>query len=138
MSSSNLSHYTVDTGDLRISPRNEVDERTLEMLTPIVRAGLGIIAGLSIVLETHRVDKDAEVWVFTLGFKPDAPAVRCWLSRTPNAEFWQFGVPEPPAPWLAVALLDEATNLTSEQVFTLGNVERCVAWACLELSALPC
>jgi hypothetical protein len=136
MSSSNLSHYTVDTGDLRISPRNEVDERTLEMLTPIVRAGLGIIAGLSIVLETHRVDKDAEVWVFTLGFKPDAPAVRCWLSRTPNAEFWQFGVPEPLAPWLAVALLDEATNLTSEQVSALGDSERCVAWALLE-TAVP-
>jgi hypothetical protein len=136
MSSSNLSHYTVDTGDLRISPRNEVDERTLEMLTPIVRAGLGIVGGLSIVLETHRVDKDAEVWVFALGFKPDAPAVRCWLSRTPNAEFWQFGVPEPPAPWLAVSLLDEATNLTSEQVSALGDSERCVAWALLE-TAVP-
>ena len=137
MDGSNLSHYTVATGDLRISPRNEVDERTLQMLTPIVRAGLGIVAGLSIVLETHRVDKDAEVWVFALGFKPDAPAVRCWLSRTPNPDFWQFGVPEPPAPWLAVALLDEAATLTNEQVSALGDSERCVAWALLE-TAVPC
>jgi hypothetical protein len=136
MGSSNLNHYTVDTGDLRISPRSEVDERTLEMLTPIARAGLGIIAGLSIVLETHRVDKDAEVWVFTLGFKPDAPAVRCWLSRTPNPDLWQFGMPEPPAPWLAVALLDEAATLTNEQVSALGDSERCVAWALLE-TAVP-
>jgi hypothetical protein len=129
-----LSHYTVLTGDLRVSPRSEVDERTLEMLTPIVRAGLGIVAGLSIVLETHRVDKDAEVWVFTLGFKPDAPAARCWLSRSRNADFWQFGIPEPPAPWLAAALLDEAANLTPDQVSALGNSERCVAWALLELT----
>jgi hypothetical protein len=81
---SSLNHYTVDTGDLRISPRNEVGERTLEMLTPIVRAGLGIVGGLSIVLETHRVDKDAEVWVFTLGFKPDAS--RCAMLAIADAE----------------------------------------------------
>jgi hypothetical protein len=78
-----LSHFTVTTGDLRMSPRGEVDERTMEMLKPIVRAGLGIIAGLSILLKHHHVDKNAEVWVFTLGFKHDVAAVRCWLSRTP-------------------------------------------------------
>jgi hypothetical protein len=72
-------------------------------------------------------------WVFTLGFKHDVPAVRCWLSRTPNADLWQFGVPEPPTPWLAVALLDEAANLTPEQVLTVGDAEQCVAWALLEL-----
>jgi hypothetical protein len=79
---SNLSHFTVTTGDLRTSPRSEIDDRTMEMLTPVVRAGFGIVGGLSIVLETHHVDNDAEAWVFTLGFKSDVPAVRCWLSRT--------------------------------------------------------
>jgi hypothetical protein len=103
------------------------------MLKPVVRAGFGMVAGLSIMLETHRVDSDAEVWVFTLGYKPDVPAVRCWLSRTPNPDFWQFGMGEPPAPWLAVAFLDELANLTSEQVLALGDAERCVAWALLEL-----
>jgi hypothetical protein len=131
--SNELSHYTVVTGDLRMSPHNEVDERTLEMLKPIVRAGLGMVAGLSILLEHHHVDKNAEVWVFTLGFKHDVPAVRCWLSRTPNANFWQFGVPEPPAPWLAVASLDEIAQLTHDQVVALEAAERCVAWALLEL-----
>jgi hypothetical protein len=127
-----LSHFTVTTGDLRMSPRGEVDERTMEMLKPVARAGFGIVAGLSIFLESHIHHNDSENWVFTLGFKHDVPAVRCWLSRTPNADFWQFGVPEPPAPWLGVALLDEAANLTPEQVSTLGETERYVAWALLE------
>jgi hypothetical protein len=130
---SDLAHFTVTTQKLLMVPRSEVDERTMEMLKPIVRAGLGMVAGLQIVLESHQVHEGTESWVFTLGYKPDVPAVRCWLSRTPNADLWQFGVPEPPAPWLAVALLDEATNLTNEQVLALGDAERCVAWALLEL-----
>src|SRR5262249_838833 len=104
------------------------------MLKPIARAGFGMIAGLSIVLETHHVDADhAETWVFTLGFNPDAPAVRCWLSRTRNPDFWQFGIPEPPTPWLAVALLDDAMDLTDDEMSMLEGAERCVAWALLEL-----
>ena len=98
---SNLAHFTVTTGNLIMSPRSQVDERTLEMLTPVARAGFGIVGGLSIVLETHRRDADGETWVFTLGFKADTPAVRCWLSRGSSPDLWQFGVPEPPAPWLA-------------------------------------
>jgi len=121
--SNELSHYTVPTGDLRTSLRSEIDDRTMEMLTPVVRAGFGIVGGLSIVLETHHVDNDAEAWVFTLGFKPDAPAVRCWLSRTSNPDLWEFGVREPPAPWLAVALLDEAANLARPSVHA-GNAGR--------------
>ena len=128
-----LSHFTVTTGDLRMSLRSEVDERTMEMLKPILWAGLGMIAGVSILLEQHHVDKHSEVWAFTLGFRHDVLAVRCWLSRTANAELWQFGVPEPPAPWLAVALLDDAADLTPEQLSALEGTERCVAWALLEL-----
>src|SRR5262245_30763063 len=109
-----LSHFTVTTGDLRMSLRSEADERTLEMLLPIVRAGLGMVAGLSIFLESHIHHNDTETWVFTLGYKPEVPAVRCWLSRTPNPDLWQFGVPEPPAPWLAVASLDEIAQLTPD------------------------
>jgi hypothetical protein len=132
---SDLAHFTITTGKLIMSPRSEVDERTLEMLKPMVRAGFGAVAGLSIVLETHhRGPDETETWVFTLGFKPYAPAVRCWLSRTRNADFWQFGIAEPPAPWLAVAVLDEAANLTPDQVLMMGAAERCVAWALLELS----
>jgi DNA polymerase III psi subunit len=36
---------------------------------------------------------------------------------------------EPPAPWLAVALLDEAANLTPDQVSMLADAERSFAWA---------
>jgi hypothetical protein len=103
------------------------------MLTPVVRPRFGIVGGLSIVLETHRRDSDGEMCVFTLGFKPDAPAVRCWLLRGSSPDLWQFGVPEAPAPWLAVGLVDATANLTPEKVSMLGNSERCVAWALLEL-----
>lgn len=133
---SDLAHFTVGRGDLWMCPRSGVDERTMEMLKPIVRAGFGTVAGLSIVLETHQLDAEAETWVFTLAFEPYVPAVRCWLSRTPNPELWHFGIPEPPAPWLAVALLDEAGNITPDQLLALRDAERCVAWALLE-AALP-
>lgn len=130
---SDLAHFTVNRGDLWMCPRSGVDERTLDMLKPIVRAGFGTVAGLSIALETHQHGgDDTETWVFTLGFEPYAPAVRCWLSRSPNADFWQFGIPEPPAPWLAVALLDEAANITPDQLSALRDAERCVAWALLD------
>ena len=78
-----LAHFAVTTGDLRMSPRSEVDERTMEMLKAVARAGFGIVAGLSIFLESHIHHNDSETWVVTLGFKADVPAVRCWLSRTP-------------------------------------------------------
>jgi hypothetical protein len=85
---SDLAHFTVTNNNLLMAPRSEVDERTLEMLKPIARAGLGMVAGLSIVLETHHLGSDElETWVFTLGFKPDVPAVRCWLSRSHNPNF---------------------------------------------------
>lgn len=132
---SDLAHFTVTTGNLIMCPRSGVDERALDMLKPIARAGYGTVAGLSIVLEIHRVDNDAEDWVFTLGYGTQ-PAVRCWLSRTRNPDLWQFGIPEPPAPWLTVALLDEASKLTPDQVFMLGDAERCVAWAFLELERI--
>ncbi|HJU12286.1 MAG TPA: hypothetical protein VJ728_15490 [Candidatus Binataceae bacterium] len=76
-----------------MSPRSEVDDSTIEMFKPIVRAGLGMVAGLAIFLESHQVHNDTEVWVFTVGYKHDVPAVRCWLSRTINPDLWQFGVP---------------------------------------------
>jgi hypothetical protein len=132
---SDVAHFTVTTDNLVMSPRSVVGERTLDMLKPIARAGFGTVAGLSILLETHRVDNDAEAWVFTLGYGTE-PAVRCWLSRTRNPDLWQFGIPEPPAPWLAVAFLDEAATLTHEQVFILEEAERCVAWAFLELQQI--
>jgi hypothetical protein len=56
-----------------------------------VRAGFGIVGGLSIVMEIHHVNSDAEAWVFTLGFKPDAPAVRCWLSRSQIRTYGSLG-----------------------------------------------
>ena len=128
-----LSHYTILTRDLRMAPRSEVDDHAIEMLKPIVRAGLGMVAGPAILLESHQVHNDTEAWVFTLAYKHETPRVRCWLSRTANPDLWQFGGPEPPAPWLAVALLDEAANLTAEQAFMLGDAELRVAWAFLEL-----
>ena len=77
---SDLAHYTVLTGNLRMSPRTEVDEGILDILKPVVRVGVGLasVRGLSIVIESHRFNSEfqsaiqrrdnwRECWVFTLG-----------------------------------------------------------------------
>jgi hypothetical protein len=122
-----LIHITLNSGDARISLRSEVSDDTIAMLKPIVVAGGGEIADLHIMLEAADV--------FTLGWQPDTPAVRCYLAKQPNPALWkQTGGQgnEPTGPWLAVRLLPDALKCTTDQVMMLGDAERCVAWTMLE------
>ena len=122
-----LIHITLNSGDARISPRGEVSHDTVVMLKPVVAAGGGDIAGLHVTMEAADI--------FTLGWQPDAPAVRCYLAKEPNAALWkqtQGEGSEPTGPWLAVRLLLGALHCTTDQVMMLGDAERCVAWAIIE------
>lgn len=134
---SDLAHFTVTTGNLIMSPRTEVDERTMELLKPIVRAGFGIVAGLSIFLESHIRHNDSETWVFTLGYKPDVPAARCWLSRSPKRTCGNSGSPSRRRPGLQSHCWTRWRTSRASRSLALGDAERCVAWAFLE-ATLPC
>jgi len=76
-----LIHITLNSGDARISPRCEVPDDIVEMLKPIVDAGGGEISDLHVVFESASV--------FTLGWQPDTPAVRCYLAKEPNPALWK-------------------------------------------------
>jgi len=76
-----LIHITLNSGDLRISPRSEVDDDTIAILKPIVAAGEGELADLYITMEGADV--------FTLGWQADTPAVRCYLAKEPNPALWK-------------------------------------------------
>ena len=122
-----LIQITLNSGDERISPRSEVRDVVVEMLKPIVDAGGGEISGLYILMEAANV--------FTLGWQADTPAVRCYLAKEPNPALWKQTEGEgyePTGPWLAVRLLPDALQCTTEQVMMLGDAERCVAWAIIE------
>jgi hypothetical protein len=122
-----LIHITLNSGDARISPRAEVSDDTVVMLKPMVAAGGGEVAGLHVTMEAADI--------FTFGWQPDTPAVRCYLAKKPNAALWKQTEgegSEPTGPWLAVRLLPGALQCTTDQIMMLGDAERCVAWAIIE------
>ena len=122
-----LIHITLNSGDARISPRSEIDDDTIALLKHVVALGEGEVAGLHITMEGADI--------FTLGWQPDTPAVRCYLGKQPNPALWkQTGGQgsEPTGPWLAVRLLPDALECTDDQIMMLGDAERCVAWVIME------
>lgn len=122
-----LVHITLNSGEARISPRSEVTDHTLDLLKPVVAAGGGEIAGLHVAMEAADV--------FTLGWQPDTPAVRCYLATEPNPTLWEQAGgqgSEPTGAWLAVRLLPGALQCTTDQVMMLDDAERCLAWAIIE------
>jgi hypothetical protein len=124
LSAQHLIHITLNSGDERISSRSEVSDDTIEMLKPVVAAGDGELAGLYITMEAANV--------FTLGWQPDTPAVRCYLAKEPNPTLWKQALgegSEPTGPWLAVRLLPGVLQCSTDQIMMLGDAERCIAWA---------
>ena len=81
LSAQHLIHITLNSGDERISPRSEGRDDIIAMLKPVVAAGDGELAGLYITMEAAHV--------FTLGWQPDTPAVRCYLAKEPNPTLWK-------------------------------------------------
>ena len=122
-----LIHITLNSGDARISPRSEVPDDIVEMLKPVVAAGDGEVAGLYITMEAADI--------FTLGWHSGTSAVRCYVAKEPSPALWkqaQGEGSEPTGRWLAVRLLPNALQCTTDQIMMLGDAERCVAWAIIE------
>ncbi len=136
-----ISHLTLTSGHLRLSPREEVGADVIARFRPIIRTGAGRIAGLVITLDPPERPGGR---IYRLGWGPVAAvrAVLCWSGSPEIAAAWWVealgvepvatGVVAPPVPWLAVAMLPAAMGLAPEQLGMLGDAERCVAWALLD------
>jgi hypothetical protein len=151
----NLYHLTINTGDVHMSPRCDVDDRIVEMLRPFVKPGARQMPNpfKDYALVTATMPRDCGSG-FIVYRKPDKPLVVCVMAETPaqHAPSWKLAqsmyleftdapevakmdweAPREPTslPWLAVTLTGTARDM-AEAADWLGDFERCMAWAILE------
>jgi hypothetical protein len=151
-----LWHYTANSGNVAETGREMVDQVVIDRLLPVVDAQEGDLpeVGLAVDIMTplderrRRLPGAAFFQIEAPGARmsqtPYVMAVACWRADR-EADAWQQfrdlvaeftgGAPnrEPPdLPWLAVYVLPYALALPPETVTTLGDLERCLAWALIE------
>lgn len=148
-----LSHLTLNTADLRESPRAEVGPAAIAALArwarPVDRLAHPLPGGLPLCARAARAEADgwAQLDVWTGPHLPAqvAQAVLVWTSAAAD-RIWPrivaqsralgiaAGLLRRPAqlPWLAVALTPAAAALPPDTLMALGDLERCWAWAVLE------
>jgi hypothetical protein len=147
-----LTHYTLNTGQTRQSPRSEVDERLLPLLAPFASIGrhelpkpfLGFTVAVSgtaagLFLTIHRGDvplvscavADAEAAADEVWPPLERLYLRITEGRLPFASE-QYHPPRRPErlPWLAVVLVGPSDKLLPAADW-LADFERCLAWAWL-------
>lgn len=136
-----LQHVTMMTGNLVQSPRSGVEQRTIDWLQPMLRAGQGEAAGIPFEI-VRRLPGAA---LLTIGSPPGVLCGVCW-ARERSDDGWAamlaashetgaraFPAEQPPVPWLAVTILPGMLSMGFEVVGMLGDMERCLAWALIEL-----
>lgn len=150
-----LQHMTLDTGDMRYSPRGEVDDDIVAVLRPIVAAALagGIVelprvgdADLRLQMASEGgATMLAQIWAVTPDGE-DRSVVSFGVAMTARAgtPHWRRlhataltplatdGLSPPAAPWLAARLEPGAASLSARDLMMLGDLERCLAWAWIE------
>jgi hypothetical protein len=129
-----LWHLTLNTGHVRKSPRSEVDESIIEMLTQALAADEFDLPGGYRCVLTHRTSMSFEAEVQT---RAGAKLVSMGFAAEPctGAAVWDWLVaadqPQPPTvPWLAVRL-HQGLSRDPTAADWLGNFERCLAWGFL-------
>lgn len=152
-----LWHVTLDTGDVRQSPRSEVGDEVIPHLQSMLGTGSAPIPGMpglrwvpaAFWLGRGAAMLDAGGWggtvvlpsvaagplrVVTMGVAPHAlAAAATWdyvtLGLGADAEPKCL---RPDPPWLGVALGPASVELDQQRLLALGDLERCLAWAWLE------
>jgi len=130
-----LCHYTLETGDIRRSPRSEVGDDVIRALRPMLACGTYDVPGVD--EHTCRVTTAGRVLLATV-FVGSAPLVTfgcavdvaglralCELMHVqPGADVW--------APACLVRVEPSAALVGHDSLHWLGDFERCLAWAWVE------
>lgn len=140
-----LSHLTMTSGHINLSPRSDVCDEAIALLTPIIRAGGGKVPidDGNIAIAIARAKDGATIQILcdaipcilcALAWRPDTSS-QWWDKLLEIARLSDVIAPvlrQPPAPWLGVIILPTCVLLTREQMQMMGDLERCIAWTILE------
>jgi len=147
-----LHHLTLNTGDLRTSPKSEVAASTLSTMEQWLKAGASknrvplprpLYRYLADLTVTH--DHNLLVTVYSPGQSFSGPAIWPIVSfgvcAQGSPQFWealhdvhlrQPSLEEPAAPWCAARLYGPITE-DPDSLTWLADFERCCAWAWIAL-----
>jgi hypothetical protein len=141
-----IHHYTLNTGDGRLTDRREVANDVIDNLRPIVQAGGGsLVSDLSVHIHGGRNGG----WLYEIRHGGDA-VVACGLALNDHhsGQLWptlatfaaQANLPHPPrpprTPWLSVLILYGSAGCDQDTLMAVADLERCVAWTLIEESKL--
>lgn len=154
-----LHHLTFNTGHCRASPRSEVMEDVIMALRPVIQAEGGTLVDgwhLDIMRPLDQTTREirAGAAYFQIADEPGRSrrpvvcAVLCWQEDIAR-EAWDIAVESyatlrklvhgdpaprmPDLPWLAVWLTPQSSTLTPDMALLLGDAERCIAWALIDV-----
>lgn len=157
-----LTHLTLNTGHSNLSPRDEVEQATIDyLLTKFPHGGpIDPMPGWHLAFLDEGRPEGAAFFQFSR--EPGlshTPVIMCllgwgegaaqgWHDFTTTYELlrqhplllpWSKPAPkrEPPRPWLAVELTASIADVPAETVSTFGDLERCVAWTVLQRAGYP-
>lgn len=141
MSSTSISHITIDTGHVRASPRAEVADPVVTMLRawisralagePVNMGEVGCVMtaqqrGESLIAEVS--DRELRP-LATIGVGTGVGAADVWRELHADARSAATSGDSPPGtPWVAARLRPDIGRAAS----WLGDFERCLAWAWME------
>ncbi len=140
-----IHHYTLNTGDGRLTDRCEVAAGVIAILRPICDAGGGDLPGNLRIALTRG---NAGGYLYTI-YRQETPLVTCGLATAEDqaAEIWpvlvklagQLDLPRPPrgprVPWLSVVILPTLALVDRETCGAIADLERCVAWTLIDLES---
>lgn len=143
-----IHHVTLNTGEVRRSPRGEVDDETISALKPmVVKMLAGGKPGIPNTDYFINGAGDGNSLVVTIWADDETPVVTIAvvLHSKRGAGLWRMmhdkhkglalkTLPDdyPPAPWLA-ARFDPGFYLYNDTWDWLGDFERCLAWTFYEI-----
>jgi hypothetical protein len=113
-----LEHKTLNTGDVRMSPRSEVHDQTLDALRPVLEKAL---AGDSVAVPCFKA--------YRLAAKRSGKRLLFRVSRGGNVLV--SGVVKEDPPRCDVRLHD-ALTFDPDAAMWLGDFKRCLAWCWIE------
>lgn len=129
-----LEHYTIQTGDRRLSPRAEVGENAIDILGAILREAIRTDKTLEILRTGWYLSACEDAGRLKFRLHVDSPGIggampiRCKVIPGPGEYLESVAV-------LEVDLPPDVVKMDLERLAEAGDLERCVAWAWLTLAA---